>query len=53
MYRIEQRALLKSTPIFSVILFNPLPDDKILDRSTLKQSANDNFKFDDNIRKFF
>ena len=31
---------------------NPLPDDKILDRSKLKQSADDNFKFDVNIRKF-
>ena len=32
--------------------FNPLPDDKILDRSKLKQSADDNFKFDENSRKF-
>ena len=32
--------------------FNPLPDDKILDRSNLKQSADDNFKFDENRRKF-
>ena len=31
---------------------NPLPDDKILDRSKLKQSADDNFKFDENSRKF-
>ena len=30
--------------------FNPLPDDKILDRSKLKQSADDNFIFDENIR---
>ena len=29
-----------------------LPDDKILDRSNLKQSADDNFKFDENNRKF-
>ena len=28
-----------------------LPDDKILDRSNLKQSADDNFKFDENSRK--
>ena len=27
-------------------LFNPLPDDKILDWSKLKQSADDNFEFD-------
>ena len=33
--------------------FNPLPYDKILDRSRLKQSADDNFKFDENSRKFF
>ena len=32
--------------------FNPLPDDKILDKSNLKQSADDNFKFDENSRKF-
>ena len=32
--------------------FNPLPDDKILDRSNLKQSADDNFKFNENSRKF-
>ena len=31
---------------------NPLPDDKILDRSKLKQSADDNFKFHENMRKF-
>ena len=31
---------------------NPLPDDKILDRSNLKQSADDNLKFDENSRKF-
>ena len=33
-------------------MVNPLPDDKILDRSNLKQSADDNFKFDENSRKF-
>ena len=33
-------------------LFNPLPDDKILDWSNMKQSADDNFKFDENSRKF-
>ena len=31
---------------------NPLPDDKILDWSKLKQSADNNFKFDENSRKF-
>ena len=34
------------------LLVNSLPDDKILDRSKLKQSADDNFKFDENSRKF-
>ena len=31
---------------------NPLPDNKILDRSKLKQSADDSFKFDENSRNF-
>ena len=31
---------------------NPLPEDKILDTSKLKLSADDNFKFDENSRKF-
>ena len=31
---------------------NPLPDNKILDRSKLKQSAEDNFEFDVDSRKF-
>ena len=30
---------------------NPLPDDKILDRSKLKEFADDNFEFDENGRK--
>ena len=34
------------------INFNPLPDDKILDWSKLKQFADDNFKFNENSRKF-
>ena len=33
------------------MLFNPLPGNKILDRSNLKQSADDSFKFDENSRK--
>ena len=33
-------------------MFNPLPDDKILDWSKLKQSADENFEFDVNSRKF-
>ena len=33
-------------------MFNPLPDDKILDWSKLKQYADDNFEFDVNSRKF-
>ena len=31
---------------------NPLPDDKTLDWSNLKQSADDNFESDENSRKF-
>ena len=34
------------------VCVNPLPDDKILDWSKLKQSADDKFKFDENCRKF-
>ena len=34
------------------IELNPLPDDKILDWSKLKQFAEDNFEFDENSRKF-
>ena len=33
-------------------LFNPLPDNKVLDWSKLKQSADNNFEFDVNSRKF-
>ena len=33
-------------------MVNPLPDDKILDLSNLKQFADDYFKFDENNRKF-
>ena len=36
--------------VFRVV--NPLPDDKILDWSKLKQFADDNSKFDENSRKF-
>ena len=32
---------------------NPLPNDKISDWSKLKQSADDNFEFDVNSRKFY
>ena len=38
--------------LHSLPYFNPLPDDKILDWSILKQSADDNFEFDVNSRKF-
>ena len=34
------------------IRINPLPDDNILDWSKLKQFADDNFKFDENNRRF-
>ena len=35
-----------------MFLFNPLPDNKILDWSKLKQIEDDIFKFDENSRKF-
>ena len=38
--------------MYSITCINPLPDDKILNRSNLKQSADVNFKFDENSRKF-
>ena len=41
---------LKVKGLLSIV--NPLPDDKILDWYKLKQSADDNFKFDVNSRKF-
>ena len=41
-----------SKPSNTTNRLNPLPDDKISDRSNLKQSADDNFKFDENSRKF-
>ena len=34
-------------------IINPLPDDKILDSSKLKDFADDNFKFEENSRKLF
>ena len=37
--------------VYCIYPFNPLPDDKILDWSKLKQSADDNFEFDGNSRK--
>ena len=38
--------------LFSESAFNPLPDDKILDWSKLKQSEDNNFEFDVNSNKF-
>ena len=35
-----------------LFLFNPLPDNKILDWSKLKQIEDDIFKLDENSRKF-
>ena len=34
------------------MLFNPFPNDKILDLSKLKEFADDNFQFDENDVKF-
>ena len=33
--------------------FNPFPNDKFLESFKLKEFADDNFKFDENGRKFF
>ena len=47
--------VLKGIPVDSLFVvnsLNPLSDDKILDRSNLKQSAEDIFKFDEISRKF-
>ena len=43
---------MKSDLVLHSSLLNPLPDNKILDWSKLKQSADDNFEFDVNSRKF-
>ena len=37
----------KHDPRFITEMFNPLPDDKILDWSKLKQVSDNNFKFDE------
>ena len=34
-----------------IFFFNPLPDDKILDSSKLKEFADDKFKFDETGRR--
>ena len=39
------------TFIINKICFNPLPDNKCLDSSKLKEFADDNFKFDEYGRK--
>ena len=38
--------------VWFIRTLKPLPDDKILDWSKLKQSADNNFEFDVNSRKF-
>ena len=42
--------VLKKASSSGIAWFNPLPDNKILDRSKLEQSADNNF--DENSRKF-
>ena len=39
--------------VSGTFLINSLPNDKFLDTSKLKEFADDNFKFDENGRKFF
>ena len=50
----SRRCILKChiCPDKMLFLFNPLPDNKILDLSKLKQIEDDIFKFDENSRKF-
>ena len=51
MLRIYSQAFVYSHFFFAEP-FNSLPDNEILDRSKLKQSADDCFKLDENSRKF-
>ena len=48
----NQRLLVSYMNTFSLALFNPLLDDKILDRSKMRQCAADNFRCHENSRKF-
>ena len=48
---IKQSTALRDNFSDTILLLNPLPDNNILDRSKLKQSADDSFKFDENSRK--
>ena len=53
-HKVLQNAEGETTAYYKVMhkLINPLTDDKVLDWSKLKQSAEDNFEFDVNSRKF-
>ena len=44
--------MVEGCSVYHMITLNPLPDNKILDSSKLKQYADDTFKFDENSRKF-
>ena len=50
-----KNTLSPSSTLFSVphILVSPYPKGQILDFSEIKEFADDNFKFDENGRKFF
>ena len=52
LYGKKIKLLVEILMVSTCISLNPLPDDKILERSKLKQSADDNSKFDENSRKF-
>ena len=47
-----QKIWIKIKPKHIFHILNPLPNNKILDSSKLKELADDNFKFDENGRKF-
>ena len=46
--------ILETPQVFKAkLLLNPFPNDRFLDTSTMKEFANDNFKFDENSRGFY
>ena len=49
----QKNPILFTLPIHGKCIIKPFPNDKNLDCSKLKEPADDNFKFDENGRKFF
>ena len=46
-------AIVEPSEVGSRAEINPFPNDKILEITKLKEFADDNFKLDENGRKFF